>query len=81
MPFASDLLLGDGVTISHPELVNLYGCWVGKHSKIGAFAETRKRLCWSKLQDLVSYLHLRSCHYRGRGISRSRSRFQLLQRQ
>jgi acetyltransferase-like isoleucine patch superfamily enzyme len=34
--------LGEGVVIFHKDLVNLYGCTVGAHSKIGAFVEIQK---------------------------------------
>src|SRR5437762_3983129 len=37
-----DVILGDGVQIYHPELVNLYGCVIGNGSKIGAFVEIQK---------------------------------------
>ena len=39
MPIASSVKLGSGVVIHHPDLVNLYGCTVGDHTKIGAFVE------------------------------------------
>jgi acetyltransferase-like isoleucine patch superfamily enzyme len=39
-----DVKLGKGVTIYHPELVNLYGCEIGDHTKIGAFVEIRKQV-------------------------------------
>ena len=42
MPIASDVILGNGVTIFHPDLVNLYGCTVGDDTKIGAFVEIQK---------------------------------------
>jgi acetyltransferase-like isoleucine patch superfamily enzyme len=38
----ADVLLGDGVTVYHPDLVNLYGCEIGNGSKVGAFVEIRK---------------------------------------
>jgi acetyltransferase-like isoleucine patch superfamily enzyme len=41
---ASDVRLGEGVTIYHPELVNLYGCEIGDGCKIGAFVEIRKQV-------------------------------------
>jgi acetyltransferase-like isoleucine patch superfamily enzyme len=41
---ASDVRLGKGVTIYHPELVNLYGCEIGDACKIGAFVEIRKQV-------------------------------------
>ena len=42
MPIAPGVKLGEGVTIRHPELVNLYGCEVGDHTRIGAFVEVQK---------------------------------------
>ena len=39
MPIAKDVELGEGVVIFHPELVNLYGCSVGRDSTIGPFVE------------------------------------------
>lgn len=42
MPIAESVRLGEGVTIHHPDLVNLYGCEIGDESKIGAFVEIQK---------------------------------------
>lgn len=42
MPIASDVQLGAGVRIVHPDLVNLYGCVVGDETKIGTFVEIQK---------------------------------------
>ena len=42
MPISRDVVLGVGVRIYHPELVNLYGCSIGDHSRIGAFVEIQK---------------------------------------
>lgn len=42
MPIASDVLLGENVKISQPELVNLYGCTIAAETKIGAFVEIQK---------------------------------------
>ena len=39
---AQDVVLGEGVQVHHPELVNLYGCIVGKRTKIGSFVEIQK---------------------------------------
>lgn len=36
---ASDVQLGSGVMIHHPDLVNLYGCRIGDRSRIGTFVE------------------------------------------
>jgi UDP-2-acetamido-3-amino-2,3-dideoxy-glucuronate N-acetyltransferase len=42
MAISKDVVLGPGVIIHHPELVNLYGCSIGEGSKIGAFVEIQK---------------------------------------
>lgn len=42
MPIAANVLLGRGVLIFQPDLVNLYGCTVGDETKIGAFVEIQK---------------------------------------
>jgi len=36
---SDNVVLGEGVTIPQPQLVNLYGCTVGDNTKIGAFVE------------------------------------------
>ncbi len=38
----TDVVLGEGVVIHHPELVNLYGCVIGKGSRVGTFVEIQK---------------------------------------
>jgi UDP-2-acetamido-3-amino-2,3-dideoxy-glucuronate N-acetyltransferase len=42
MPIDSTVELEDGVTIRHPELVNLYGCRIGSQTRIGAFVEIQQ---------------------------------------
>jgi UDP-2-acetamido-3-amino-2,3-dideoxy-glucuronate N-acetyltransferase len=42
MPIASDVIIGSGVRIFQPDLVNLYGCSIGAETKIGAFVEIQK---------------------------------------
>jgi acetyltransferase-like isoleucine patch superfamily enzyme len=42
MPIADDVVMGAGVTIFHPTLVNLYGCRVGDETRIGTFVEIQK---------------------------------------
>lgn len=42
MPIAANVVLGHGVQIFHPDLVNLYGCRVGDETKIGTFVEIQK---------------------------------------
>ena len=37
-----DVILGEGVVIFQPDLVNLYGCTIGDGTKIGAFVEIQK---------------------------------------
>jgi UDP-2-acetamido-3-amino-2,3-dideoxy-glucuronate N-acetyltransferase len=42
MPISANVVLGEGVKIFQPDLVNLYGCKIGDDSKIGAFVEIQK---------------------------------------
>lgn len=42
MPVADSVQLAEDVKIFHPSLVNLYGCAIGRGSKIGAFVEIQK---------------------------------------
>ena len=42
MPIAGDVVIGHGVRIPQPDLVNLYGCTVGDDTRIGAFVEIQK---------------------------------------
>jgi acetyltransferase-like isoleucine patch superfamily enzyme len=39
---AKDVILGEGVRIFQPDLVNLYGCRIGDGSRIGAFVEIQR---------------------------------------
>jgi UDP-2-acetamido-3-amino-2,3-dideoxy-glucuronate N-acetyltransferase len=39
---ASDVVLGEGVVIRQPQLVNLYGCRIGDATRIGAFVEIQR---------------------------------------
>ena len=39
MPLNSSAQLGRGVVITHPDLVNIYGCRIGDDSRIGPFVE------------------------------------------
>ena len=39
---ADSVELGEGVVIHDPDLVNLYGCVIGKGTKIGTFVEMQK---------------------------------------
>lgn len=42
MPIAADVVMGHGVKVFHPDLVNLYGCQIGDETKIGTFVEIQK---------------------------------------
>ena len=37
-----DVQLADKVVIHHPDLVNLYGCTIGRGSRVGTFVEIQK---------------------------------------
>lgn len=39
---ADSVQLAEGVRIHHPDLVNLYGCAIGRDSRIGTFVEIQK---------------------------------------
>lgn len=39
---AADVVLGQGVRVHHPDLVNLYGCRIGDGCNIGAFVEIQR---------------------------------------
>lgn len=42
MPIADSVTLDEGVRIPQPDLVNLYGCHIGRDSRVGAFVEIQK---------------------------------------
>src|SRR5215471_11743014 len=42
MPIAANVVLGQGVRVFQPDLVNLYGCTIGDETKVGAFVEVQK---------------------------------------
>ena len=42
MAISKNVVLGEGVQILHPELVNLYGCIIGAKTRIGTFVEIQK---------------------------------------
>lgn len=44
MPVARDVILGEGVCIFYPDLVNLYGCCIGAETRIGPFVEIQKNV-------------------------------------
>jgi UDP-2-acetamido-3-amino-2,3-dideoxy-glucuronate N-acetyltransferase len=55
MPVKSDVRLGVGVVIFHPELVNLYGCCIGDGTKIGSFVEIQKNAIVGKNCKISSH--------------------------
>ncbi len=42
MPVKEDVVLGEGVRIFLPDLVNLYGCTLGAQSTVGPFVEIQR---------------------------------------
>jgi acetyltransferase-like isoleucine patch superfamily enzyme len=55
MPVASDVTLGRGVIVFHPELVNLYGCRIGDGTRIGSFVEIQKNATIGKNCKISSH--------------------------
>ena len=43
MPIADSAVVAPGAEITHPDLVNLYGCTIGGGTRIGPFVEIQKR--------------------------------------
>jgi UDP-2-acetamido-3-amino-2,3-dideoxy-glucuronate N-acetyltransferase len=42
VPISDSVRLGSGVRILQPDLVNLYGCFIGDETKVGPFVEIQK---------------------------------------
>jgi acetyltransferase-like isoleucine patch superfamily enzyme len=42
MPVSPSCEIGAGVVVTHPDLVNLYGCRIGRETRIGPFVEIQK---------------------------------------
>ena len=55
MPISANVVLGRGVKIFQPDLVNLYGCTVGDETKIGAFVEVQKSASIGKRCKISSH--------------------------
>jgi len=55
MPVESNVRLGSGVIIFHPELVNLYGCQIGDGTRIGSFVEIQKNALIGKNCKISSH--------------------------
>ncbi len=43
MPIANSTVLGENVRITHPELVNIYGCAIGDETRVGPFVEIQSK--------------------------------------
>lgn len=44
MPVAADVVLETGVVLHQPDLVNLYGCIIGRETTIGPFVEIQRNV-------------------------------------
>ena len=55
MPISANVVLGHGVKIFQPDLVNLYGCTVGDETRIGAFVEIQKNAIVGKRCKISSH--------------------------
>jgi acetyltransferase-like isoleucine patch superfamily enzyme len=55
MPISANVVLGQGVKIFQPDLVNLYGCTVSDETKIGAFVEIQKNASVGKRCKISSH--------------------------
>ena len=55
MPISGSVILEEGVTIFHRDLVNLYGCRIGSGTKIGAFVEVQKNAIVGKSCKISSH--------------------------
>jgi UDP-2-acetamido-3-amino-2,3-dideoxy-glucuronate N-acetyltransferase len=55
MPVKPDVVLGTGVRIFQPDLVNLYGCTIGDDTKVGAFVEIQKNASIGKRCKISSH--------------------------
>jgi UDP-2-acetamido-3-amino-2,3-dideoxy-glucuronate N-acetyltransferase len=55
VPIAASVILEEGVVIFHKDLVNLYGCRIGKGTKIGAFVEIQKNATIGKNCKISSH--------------------------
>jgi acetyltransferase-like isoleucine patch superfamily enzyme len=55
VPIAPNVRLGRDVLITHPELVNLYGCEIGDGTKIGPFVEIQKNASIGRLCKISSH--------------------------
>ena len=68
-----DVVLGNGVKIVHPDLVNLYGCVIGDE-KVGTFVEVQKGVTIGRRCKISSHtficegVHIEDGVLVGRGV-------------
>ena len=55
MPISANVVMGKGVKVFQPDLVNLYGCSIGDETKIGAFVEVQKNVTVGKRCKISSH--------------------------
>ena len=55
MPIREDVVMGEGVVIPQPELVNLFGCTIGASSMIGPFVEVQSGVVIGKRCRIQSH--------------------------
>jgi UDP-2-acetamido-3-amino-2,3-dideoxy-glucuronate N-acetyltransferase len=55
MPIADDVTLTKGAIISHPDLVNIYGCSIGAHTTVGPFVEIQRNVTIGALCKISSH--------------------------
>jgi acetyltransferase-like isoleucine patch superfamily enzyme len=59
MPNTANVILGQGVQIFHPDLLNLYGSSIGDEPKIEGFVEVQKNALIGKGCRISSHTFLR----------------------
>jgi acetyltransferase-like isoleucine patch superfamily enzyme len=55
MPIASDVTLGARVLVTHPDLVNLYGCAIGDDTRVGPFVEIQRGVAIGRACKISSH--------------------------
>lgn len=58
MPISDDVILGEGVLIAYPDLVNLYGCVIGAGTRIGPFVEIQRGVTVGERCKISSHVFL-----------------------
>ncbi|HEY6630825.1 MAG TPA: acyltransferase [Rhizobiaceae bacterium] len=71
---SADVAMDDGVSIRHPDLVNLYGCSVGAGTRIGTFVEIQKNASVGRNCKISSHsficegVTIEDCVFVGHGV-------------